>query len=129
MNRIVTFAAATAAFAATPLAAQEVAQQPAQAAPTQEQIQAAARHYSVIAGALQSEDLDTTIKNQLFMCLYSASVRQISDAVTQVIAQNEGLSGDNQEHVQTAIGAVCGVQAPEGAAATPAESGDAPVGR
>ena len=129
MNRIFTLAAATAALATTPVAAQEAAPQQAQAAPTQEQMQTAARHYSVIAGALQSEDLETSIKNQLFLCLYSASVREISEAVTQVIDQNEGLSGDNQEDVQTAIGAVCGIRAPEGAAATPDESGDAPVGR
>lgn len=129
MNRMLTLVAATAALA-TPAAAQEAAPQQAQAAPTQEQVQAAARHYSVIAGALQSEELESSIKNQLFMCLYSASMRQISDAVTQVIAQNEGLDPDNQEHVQTAIGAVCGIRAPEGeAAATPDESGDAPVGR
>lgn len=128
MYRTLTLAAA---LVATPVAAQDAApQQQTQAAPTQEQVQAAARHYSVIAGALQSEELESSIKNQLFMCLYSASMRQISDAVTQVIAQNEGLEPDNQEHVQTAIGAVCGIRAPEGAAETPPEeSGEAPVGR
>lgn len=128
MYRTLTLAA-TAALAATPIAAQEATpQQPAEATPTQEQVQAAARHYSIIAGALQSEDLESSIKNQLFMCLYSASMREISDAVTQVIAQNEGLSADNQEHVQTAIGAVCGVRAPEDAA-TPENPGAEPEGR
>ncbi|MCA1749709.1 MAG: hypothetical protein LC634_09360 [Sphingomonadales bacterium] len=124
--------AAATALAAAPLAAQETSpQQPAETPPTQAQVQTAAQHYSVIAGALQSEDLESSIKNQLFMCLYSASVRQISDAVTQVIAQNEQLSADNAEHVQTAIGAVCGVRAPEGeAAATPdAPAGETPEGR
>lgn len=128
-----TFSLVTAAaLAATPVAAQDTASPaapPAATPPTQEQVQAAAQHYSVIAGALQSEDLDSQIKNQLFLCLYSASVRRISEAVTGVIEQNEQLSADNPEDVQTAIGAVCGVQAPDSAAAAPGAATEQPEGR
>lgn len=110
---VLSIAAST--LAAAPAIAQDAAVQQAQ--PTAQQVQTAAQHYAIIAGALQSEDLPDTVKNQLFVCLYSASVRQISENVTQVLAQNEQLSADNPEHVQAAIGAVCGVQAPAAAEA------------
>ena len=118
MLRVTAFtAAAVAALVSAPLAAQDAPPSPAQqTAPTPEQFETAARHYGFIAGALQSDEVEDSVKNQLFACLYSASMRRISEATTQLIAENEQLDPANQQHVQAAIGAVCGVEAPAGAA-------------
>lgn len=106
-------------LAATTIAVPAIAQDApaAPVMPTAAQVQLAAQHYSIIAGALQSDELPDSVKSQLFVCLYSASMQTISENVTEVIAQNPQLSADNPQHVQAAIGAVCGVQPP---AETPA---------
>ncbi|MBZ6378742.1 hypothetical protein B5C34_11325 [Pacificimonas flava] len=101
--------------AAAPLAALVSAPSTAQApaapeadAPSPEAVQAAARHFALANGILQAEQVPPEVKNRLFLCIYSAPFRTISENAAGLIEANEELSLDNDDHVRQAIMFVCG---------------------
>ncbi|EMD84262.1 hypothetical protein [Pacificimonas flava] len=102
MMRTAILAAGIAAAAATGVSAQQ------QGEPTQEQLETAVKHFRIIGGAMQVEEVPGEMKNALFGCIYSAPFREISEKATAVIEANDQLSVDNNQHVLMALAAVCG---------------------
>ncbi|MEE4351142.1 MAG: hypothetical protein V2J26_13025 [Pacificimonas sp.] len=101
-----------AALLAAPAAAQDAAP------PTPEQAQAAARHFALANGLLQAPataNVPQEVKNRIFLCIYSAPFKEISEKATAFIEANDQLSLDDDNHVRNAILFVCGYrpQAPQ----------------
>lgn len=108
MKFVPAFLALAAGLAAvSPAAAQQApAQQPA--APTQAEIETAVRHFSLASGVLQAEQVPLEAKNQLFLCMYAAPFSEISEKTSALIAANDQLNADDDNHARQALMFVCG---------------------
>jgi hypothetical protein len=117
-----------AAFAlATPAAAADTP-----AKPTQAQLQSAQATLSFIVSAINSKDVPTEMKNDLFGCLYENSLSKISAARDEVLAKNKGKIDENNPTQQLiVIAEICGAPVPKPADDKPAAAKPAakPKGR
>lgn len=127
---------------ATPLAAQTApAATPAQPAAQAAQQQAgntpedrtrASLIFRTFSIALNSDKVDTGVKNRLLGCLYNNSMRKLSVATGAAFARNKALDPKKPEHVYAVASQICGVQpaqqAAQQAAPAPAQSA-APTSR
>lgn len=96
--------AASLALVAAPALAQDDP-----AAPTPEQQQRASDYLRILIAGLQSEEVEQPIKNALVGCIYSNSLRAISETMDKAIeAAPEEFDGENPAHVLGMMASVCG---------------------
>jgi len=119
-------AAATLFVAASsaPVSAQTTAPKPATPStqPTKEQIEDAAFQMRVLIGAMNSDKVESPVKDALFQCLYQNSFSKISEGIAQVIAQNpDKIAKRDPAQVLGVMAGICGYRPkPADAAAAPA---------
>lgn len=130
-------AAALALGLAAPLAAQNSTPAPAPAAPAQqaqpgqqerpgstpEDRTRGALIFRTFSIVLNSDQVQQPVKNRLLTCLYNNSMRAISVATGNALAQNASLDPAKPEHVYAAAAQVCGVRpAQQAQQAAPAQA-------
>jgi hypothetical protein len=60
-------------------------------------------------GALESKEVETPVKNQLFTCIYENSLAKIADAVDKAVAANTGkIDKTNPTQMLGLMAGVCG---------------------
>jgi hypothetical protein len=73
--------------------------------------------------ALNSDQVQQAVKNQLMTCLYNNPMRALSVATGNALTQNTSLDPKKPEHVYAAAAAVCGVRpAQQAQQAAPAQT-------
>ena len=93
-----------------PAAAQEATPaQPAQ--PTKAEVEAATATFSLIASALNSEQVPGPVKSALFGCMYQAPLGEISKALTAATEQADIAADDHNKRL-VALAAICGARDP-----------------
>ncbi|WP_340265248.1 hypothetical protein [Sphingobium mellinum] len=88
--------------------------------PSKAQLQNAAHVLNIISGALQSKEVDDTVKTALFECLYANPLSKVSEATDRVIARNPGkVNAKDPSQMLAVIAGTCGYR-PVAPAAKPA---------
>jgi hypothetical protein len=96
------------AVAVLAMAAPLAAQAP-KAKPTAAQVQSASFYLRVLISALESKEVETPVKNQLFTCLYENSLAKIAEGIDKVAAANPGkVDKTNPTQVLGVMAGLCG---------------------
>lgn len=135
MKRVATIAAAALLLSGLsgPALAQTKApaKAPAAAPASTEQQDHAVQDFAVLASAMRSDKVGDDVKAALMGCIYSNSLKTISDAIDKVIVANPGkVDRTKPEDLLSVMVAVCGYKpsaAPAAGQATPPAA--APTGR
>lgn len=92
--------------------AQQAQQEEAPAQTPEEARAAVQRGVSILRSfnvAMNSEQLTTQTRGQIFACMYRNPIRRISNAAARVIDNNPGLEHDNPSHIYAAAIRACGI--------------------
>ncbi len=110
-------ASIAAAFSLAASAGTATAQE--QSAPTEQQQQNAMQYLQLLIAGLQSEEIGGDVKTVLAGCLYSNSLRTISEEMDTVIAANPELNREDPAQMLGVMARICGYEPPAQPSAAP----------